>query len=196
MIKRITFLARPPGELAVPAAAPLRVTVCTPLGEPGDGPRETVVTEWFRDRDHLRAAGAAPFTQSPVVAEEAVLRGADWLEERWRSGGERFKHMAVAVRASGLTREEFSRRWRAHAGTAGGQRVPGSARGCAYAQNHCLRGPYDAVNEVWFDDLAGLRAREAWFAANPVAEGDLFGEFHFMSVRETICDSASARRGG
>jgi hypothetical protein len=31
-----------------------------------------------------------------------------------------------------------------------------SRRGRAYVQNHPLRGPYDAVNEVYFDDLADL----------------------------------------
>jgi hypothetical protein len=99
--------------------------------------------------------------------------------------------MALATRADGLTREEFSRRWRAHAGTASGVRIPDEARGLAYVQNHVVAGAYDtvnfdAVNEVYFDDRAGLRQRVDWFAANPVAD-PLFGSSRFVCVRETVC---------
>jgi hypothetical protein len=45
---------------------------------------------------------------------------------------------------------------------------------------------FDAVNEVYFDDLAGLRQRVGWFAANPVAD-PLFGSSRFVCVRETVC---------
>jgi hypothetical protein len=45
---------------------------------------------------------------------------------------------------------------------------------------------YDAVNEVYFDDLAGLRTRIAWFAQHfdGVGEDDLVGESWFVAVRE------------
>jgi hypothetical protein len=45
---------------------------------------------------------------------------------------------------------------------------------------------YDAVNEVYFDDLDGLRTRIAWFAEHfdRVGEEDLVGESWFVAVRE------------
>lgn len=142
--------------------------------------------------------GASPV----IVAEEAVLRGAGWLDRRWRDGGDRLKHMALAVRAAGLTPAEFSRAWRSRAGQvrrAGATQVtaiPDEVRGRAYVQNHPdLAGEraYDAVNEVWFDDLAGLRARVEWFRANlsgPAepgpAEADLIRQSWFIAVREHV----------
>jgi hypothetical protein len=192
MIKRLSFGARIPGGPSVrpaPSARAVRVTVGEPLPEFGDCPWDRIVTEWFEEAADL---AASPGT---LIASESVLRGQDWLERRWESGGERLVHMALATRADGLTREEFSRRWRAHAGTAGGVRVPDEARGLAYVQNHVVSGDcgtvavavtVDAVTEVYFDDRAGLRQRVDWFAANPVAD-PLFGSSRFVCVRETVC---------
>jgi hypothetical protein len=159
---------------------PLRVAVCTELS--GD----TVITlEWFTDERHLTLfkdrLAAIPGHGLVAVAEEAVLRGADWLERRWRDGGDRYKHMAVAMRAAGLTREEFSRRWRGHAGVG----IPGDIREQAYVQNHPRWGPYDAVNEVYFDDIAGLRARAEWFEGVK-ADPELFAESRLISVKEVV----------
>lgn len=178
MRKRITF-GRPPGPAPV---EPLRTAVCEPL----DG-GETVTFEWFGD-DVRFPAGSFPADGAgagDTIAAEAVLRGADWLEARWRDGTPRYKHLAVAIRAAGLTREEFARRWRAHAGTAGGTPIPDAARGQAYAQNHVLSGPVDAVNEVWFDDPAALRARAAWFDGRPF-DRDLFSSSRLICVREFL----------
>lgn len=222
MIKRISFAAQRE-DLAFAAFAgrapsgvrPSRVVVCTILPElTGPDPRhDGVVIEWFADTAHLRRfqdwnapGGRVPW--SPViVAEEAVLRGAGWLDRRWRDGGDRLKHMALAVRAAGLTPAEFSRAWRSRAGQvrrAGATRVtaiPDEVRGRAYVQNHpdpAEERAYDAVNEVWFDDLAGLRARVEWFRANlsgPAgpgsaepgpAEADLIRQSWFIAVREHV----------
>lgn len=211
---------------APPDARPSRVAVCTPV--PGltgaDAPHDGVGIEWFADAGRLRrfeewlgasGAGAAQLGRlhgivdvaaSPViVADESALRGAGWLDGRWESGGARFKHMALAVRAGHLTPAEFAERWRAHAGrvrTAGSSAataVPDAVRGCAYVQNHPRpRTPdspdgegewaYDAVNEVYFDDLAGLRARVEWFRATGAGRGgdDLFGRSWFLAVREEV----------
>lgn len=167
MIKRITFGEPPPAPVT-----PWRVAVCEPLEGGG-----VITLEWFAD--------GTPLPAGDVVAEEAVVRGGEWLERRWRDGGEKYKHMAIAVRAAGLTREEFSRRWRSHAGTAGGSVIPDRARGRAYVQNHVLRGDCDAINEVYFDDLADLRARAEWFAGIR-ADTDLFAESRLICVREFV----------
>jgi hypothetical protein len=196
---------------------PSRVTVCTTLPElTGPDPlHDGIGVEWFTDATHLarfaswlrtddgRAAlapadGLVDATASPVVvAEEVVLRGADWLEERWLEGGPRLKHMAVALRSADLTSEEFSQRWRSHAGRVGGSTapatvIPDAARGLAYVQDHPRPRPsgewaYDALNEVWFDDLDGLRARLDWFGANPpVLPDDLFRASWFLAAREEL----------
>jgi hypothetical protein len=191
-------------------ARPARVAVCLTLPSlTGTGSRHSgVAIEWFADAGQLErfarwpggedpAAGLADPADSPVVlTEESVVRGADWLEQRWRDGGEKFKHMAMAVRDAGLTREEFSARWRAHAGAVPGPGsgtgvvIPADLRGHAYVQNHPCPGEwaYDAVNEVYFDDLAGLRARIEWFARTgppPVGNG-LFGQSWFIAAREIV----------
>jgi hypothetical protein len=215
VIKRIRFATRAPGEPAAAfatawtdavaaavraplAARPVRVAACTSLPDlSGPEPRhDGIGIEWFTDVEHLRrfrrwldGADASPV----VVAVESVMRGADWLERRWRVGGERLKHMAVARRAAGLSPAEFAERWRAHAGQAGTTAIPDPAKGRAYVQNRpCPRTdgewPYDAVNEVWFDDLDGLRTRIDWFRDNldPRRPDDLFGQSWFLAVREVV----------
>lgn len=205
---------------APPGVRPSRLAVCTVLPDlagPGPGPRHGgVEIGWFADEEHLRRFRGWVGTPqgwavlkgldrlvdhdaSPViVAEEAVLRGADWLEERWRRGGAKLKHMAIAVRAEGLTPAEFSARWRDHAGRVRkpGEKepvpIPAEARGLAYVQNHPLpkaagEWPYDALNEVYFDDPEGLRARIAWFRENyREGEDDLFGRSWFLTAREEL----------
>jgi hypothetical protein len=107
--------------------------------------------------------------------------------------------MAVALRAEGLTQAEFSERWQARAGQvrrAGDTAVtaiPDEARGLAYAQNHPRPRPsgewaYDAVNEVWFDDLDSLQRRVEWFRENlrDGAEDDLVRVNWFLVVREEV----------
>ncbi|MGH8880431.1 MAG: hypothetical protein ACRD0P_24270, partial [Stackebrandtia sp.] len=164
---------------------PVRVAVCTVLPDltgPG-AEHDGVVAEWFRDMRHLRRhdrwrarrdsaddTAAVVIGSTEIVAREHVMRGDDWLENRWFEGGERLKHMAVAVRAPELTAAEFAKRWKSHAGTVGPSgsavRIPDAARGRAYVQNHPLTSAttvYDAVNEVYFDDVIGLRTRIDWF---------------------------------
>jgi hypothetical protein len=133
-----------------------------------------------------------------VVAEERVARGADWLDRHLADGGGAFKHLALARRTSGLTRAEFSKRWAAHGGqgrvvgTATATAIPVEVRGDAYVQNHPLPADgdpsYDAVNEVYFAELGGLRARARWFQANPLdsSGADLFGPTTFLAVREEV----------
>jgi hypothetical protein len=196
--------------LSAPAdVRPVRAAACTALPDIFPDPRfDAIGLEWFADAAHLARfaswlaspqgaavsealSGAEPGTGPVIVAREHALRGADWLERRWREGGARLKHMAIARRAAGLTAAEFSDRWRSRAGRVGTVPIPERARGRAYVQNHPLPGAgadwaYDAVNEVYFDDLAGLRTRIAWFAEHfdGVGEDDLVGESWFVAVRE------------
>src|SRR5262249_54026217 len=121
---------------------------------------------------------------------EHVLRGQEWLQQRWREGGEKLKHMAIARRADGLTPAQFSDRWKSRAGKVGQVAIPEPARGLAYVQNHPVPvgdGPwaYDALNEVYFDDLEGVRTRMAFFADSP-SEDDLVGANWFVVAREEV----------
>ena len=220
-VTRDAFTAAWPGAVTAAVSAPAdvrptRVTVCTTLPElTGPDPKhDGVVFEWFDDPAHLGRFESWLVTQegqssvasdldlvddgaSPVVVAEAhVLRGADWLDERWRDGGTRLKHLAIALRSADLSAAEFSQRWRHHAGqgapSAGGAPVviPEGARGLAYAQNHPLaegEWAYDALTEVWFDEVEGLRTRIEWFRANPPdPANELFGRSWFLAAREDI----------
>lgn len=204
---------------APPDVRPSRVAVCTTLpGLTDPGPRhDGIGIEWFADVPHLRrfqewlatpAGGPLlqrfdtvvdPGTSPVVVAEESVMRGADWLEERWRDGGERLKHMAIALRAADLTPAEFAERWRNHAGRirrpgeADATAIPDGARGRAYVQNHPRprttgEWAYDALNEVYFEDAGSLRARIEWFRANLPGQGqeDLVRRSWFIAAREEV----------
>jgi hypothetical protein len=224
VIKRITFAPRPRAgrepdaersawldEVAAAVDAPYevrpaRVAVCTALPELVEplAPHDAVALQWFPDvtrheRYEAWRAGesAGEGTAVVVVADEVILRGADWLERRWRDGGTRLKHMAIARRASDLTQAQFSERWRNHAGRVGRAGaaplvIPDAARGQAYVQNHALPRAsgdwaYDAVNEVYFDDAAALRTRIEWFRENLDPDDDeLVRAAWFVAAREEI----------
>jgi hypothetical protein len=214
VIKRITFTSRAGDVLHEVSAAtsapddarPARVTVCTALPGLGDGEpeHEVIAFEWFTDVARLQRfeawLAAEDVTRDPapvVVADELVLRGADWLQRRWQDGGEELKHMALALRAPDLSPAEFSARWRSHAGRTGRAGapalvIPQEARGRAYVQNHprprpAGDWPYDAVNEVYFDDLEGLQTRIDWFRENVEPEGDdLVRASWFVAASEEV----------
>ncbi|MGZ4693972.1 MAG: EthD domain-containing protein [Acidimicrobiales bacterium] len=203
---------------APPDVRPSRITVCTTMpGLTGPDPKhDGLGLEWFADPRHLERFeswlqtpdGRSSVTAvqrivddqvSPVIiADECVLRGADWLERRWRDGGAKLKHLAIARRSADLTAAEFSERWRDHAGRLGRSAgaattvIPDDARGLAYVQDHPRPRPsgdwaYDALNEVWFDDVEGLRTRIEWFRANPPdPDDDLFRQSWFVAAREEI----------
>ncbi len=210
-----TFATAWPGAVAAaadapPGVRPVRLAACVTLPElSGPDPRHDGASiEWFTDAAHLERfqtwlgtaarapedeALADPAASPVIVAEELVLCGADWLERRWRAGGERPKQMTIAERAAGLTPAQFAERWRDKAGQARGMVIPGAARGRACVQNHprprAVGGwAYDAVNEVYFDDPDGLRARIDWFRENvpDQAGDDLFGPSWFIAAREVV----------
>ena len=159
----------------------MRAVLCQTLPELSPGaPVAAVLIEWFEDGTAFAPDDAA------VIAREQVMRGAAWLDARWREGGPKLKHMAFARRADGLTQAEFAERWRAHAGTVGSITIPDDVRGQAYVQNHPVPGEwaYDAVTEVWFDDVEGLRKRVEFFRDAP--RDELFGEHWFLAVREEL----------
>ncbi len=201
-------------------ARPLLAALCTALPAEDPRPRHDAVSlEWFDDDAHLerfeewRSVGAptegsaggvdGSWLSTVVVTTEVVRRGADWLHVRWRKGGPKFKHMAMARRADHLTPAEFSREWQAHAGTisrsgvAGDLVIPDDARGLAYVQDHPVprregEWAYDAINEAYFDDLAGLQRRAGWFGQNVGrdAQEDLVGDRWFLCVREDVLVAA------
>jgi hypothetical protein len=195
---------------AAPAnVRPLRAVVCTTAhGVPGtDAPHDGLYIDWFDDIEALRRFDAWLGPQAPgvvdpgrtlqILVEEAVLRGADWLAQHRTDGALKHMHMALARRAIGLTPSQFSARWRNRAGRIGGSGVttpiaiPEAARGRAYIQNHPLASAereagYDAINEVYFDDLESMRARLDFFRDNDPrrADADLVNAAHFMVVTE------------
>lgn len=195
----------------------MRITLATPLLDLDPDPVHGAVgLEWYADLAHLERfdawlAAADPSASSGVpvadgavadvviVADEHVMRGGDWLERRWRDGARRYKHLAIARRVPALTPAEFSERWRTGAGRvqgAGGRPalvIPDDVRGGAYVQNHPRpratgEWAYDAVNEVSFDDVEGLRTRVAWFAdhVGAGAEPDLIAANWFLATTEDV----------
>jgi hypothetical protein len=203
MIKRISWLKRPAALSAVEFQArwlrtytsavrsckPLRAVACVVLHDaPGcDVPHDAISMEWFSGPGSVAQPMAAEAT---LLASEHVLRGADWLEQRWSQPLPKYKHMALAQRARGLTATQFSERWRNRPGRVGAVEIPAAARGHAYVQNHPLGEdpPYDAVNEVYFDDLASMHSRIELFAKLDVlqADADLVSATRFAIVVEHV----------
>jgi hypothetical protein len=197
---------------------PSRAVACTTLRDVAgtDARHDGLSIEWFSSMDALRrfetwlqtedgqgAASASgliePTATSVFVAEELVLRGADWLARRWANDAVKLKHMALARRAEGLGAAEFGERWRGRSGIVGGAgsaravAIPDAAKGLAYVQNHAVVGAaprcrYDAVNEVYFDDLAALRRRVDFFSTIDVGrvDADLVSEVTFVAVAEHV----------
>ena len=189
---------------------PVRLTVSVSLPEiAADQRHDGVALEWFGDREHLRRfeswLGTPPgravqrlrsevieFDASPVVVtSEQVTRGADWLERRWQEGGPKLKQLAIATRADGLTLPQFLERWRGRAGPVGAAAIPVAYRGLAYVQNLPLvtdgrEWAYDAINEVYFEDVDSLLARIAYFEREIAggAGGDLIRANWFLAVSE------------
>ena len=189
---------------------PVRLTVSVSLPEiAADQRHDGVALEWFGDREHLRRfeswLGTPPgravqrlrsevieFDASPVVVtSERVTWGADWLERRWQEGGPKLKQLAIATRADGLTLPQFLERWRGRAGPVGAAAIPVAYRGLAYVQNLPLvtdgrEWAYDAINEVYFEDVDSLLARIAYFEREIAggAGGDLIRANWFLAVSE------------
>lgn len=193
-LKVIRFYDESPDDIGVQSAR--RASIGIPIDDPDlpPSPFAAVSVQWFDDVD---AALAANDGSTTVVAEEVVLRGADYLANRWAGGGERLKMMSFGRRNPRWTRQEFSARWRRDAGSVGGDAIPEDVRGLAYVQNHPLATgdddpPFDAVNEVWFERLDLLRRRGAYIAAklatpSPTPAESLMapGAAWSMFVRET-----------
>jgi hypothetical protein len=198
-------------------ARPLRAALCTSVaGVGGVQCHDGVALTWFGDADQLArferwwdAGAGGPAEQlhqiwddaaSPVIVfDEAIMRGEDWLEERWRQGGPKLKHMAIARRAAHLSPAEFSAVWRNRAGmvrrpgAAEATPIPEEARGKAYVQNHPVaravgEWPYDAFNEVYFDDIESLRRRAEWFAESlgSGTEDDFVSQNWFLVASEEV----------
>ncbi len=111
-------------------------------------------------------------------ASERHCRGA--RHRRWRHDPDMVKVVFIVAKMPGLSFNEFFEHWeREHADLV--KALPGLRR---YIQNHAVREAYaaggmthDGFSELWFDDLAALRAASAspqWAAMK--ADGEtLFG---------------------
>jgi hypothetical protein len=191
-------LAAGVGRPPVPGQ-PWRVALGLPLAldDLPPPPFAAVDVQWFPDLDAALANDAWLAAADPdlhagschVVAEEVVVRGRDYLDGRWATGGERYKMLSFGKRDRHLDLEQFSARWRGEAGRLGTDAIPDEVRGLAYAQNHPLpraghEWPFDAVAEVWFERLDDLERRRAWFAARLGAAGPS-PTAGFMSPAET-----------
>lgn len=197
MIKRFRFGISTTLPLAPAHIRPVRVTRSTPVGELAS--RYTYTVQWFADIDALAAykawEGERIDAATVIIAEEVIQRGGEWLERRWTEGTSKWKHVALARRAQGLSQSEFSNAWHGHAGKATTKSVasapiPEAARGLAYVQNHPLPGinwQFDAITEVWFEDLHSMQPRIEWFRDNIVTD-DLFGEMIFLAVMEEVLE--------
>jgi hypothetical protein len=196
------------------AARPIRITVATTLPEVvADQRYEGVGLEWFTDRGHLLRfeswlgtpdgqasqrlmSEAVELDASPVVVtDERVVRGTDWLERRWQDAGPKLKQLAIATRADGLTLSQFLDLWRSRAGMIGAAPIPAAFRGLAYVQNHPRveadrDWAYDAINEVYFDEIDSLLARIAYFERELTggSETDLVRANWFLAVREELIE--------
>jgi hypothetical protein len=196
------------------AARPIRLTVATTLPEVAANQKyDGVALEWFTDREHLlrfeswlrtpagqtsqRLMGeAVELGASPVVVtDERVARGVDWLEQRWQDAGPKLKQLAIATRADGLTLAQFLDLWRSRAGKIGATPIPEAFRGLAYVQNHPRVEPgrdwaYDAINEVYFDEIDSLLARIAYFERELTggSETGLVSANWFLAVREELIE--------
>jgi hypothetical protein len=189
-------------------ARPVRIAMCISLPEVvPNPPHDGIGIQWFAEADQLRRYEEwYPTTEAfeilrgtidlhatrTVIADEHVMRGVEWLEQHWRDRGDKLKHMALARRARGLTLAQFFDRWQSRAGRVGSAVIPDEARGLAYVQNHPWQSrddwAYDAINEVYFDELGGLRTRIAYFeeVLGDQGEDDLVSENWFLAVREEV----------
>jgi hypothetical protein len=201
MIKRIQLFSNQDliagwmQTLAAGTDAPLRAAACRVLHEVEGcaAPHVAITLEWFRDIEALRRYEARVSPQpAAIIAEEHILRGSEWLDRHWSdpTPKPKYKHMALARRAAGLSAAQFSERWRNRPGRIGvSTQIPAEARGLAYVQNHPIHESlYDAINEVYFDDLASMHSRIAFFAEHDVARADaeLVSETFFAIVEEHL----------
>jgi hypothetical protein len=197
MIKRIQLLNKhAPLSHQAGSDAPLRATISKLHGVAGcTAPHNALSQQWFEDLAALRRyeARVPPQPDSVIIiAEEHILRGSEWLARHWSNPTPKpkYKHMALARRAAGLSAAQFSERWRNRPGRIGAStEIPAEARGLAYVQNHPIHeGLYDAINEVYFDDLDAMRSRIAFFAKHDVAkaDADLVSETCFAIVEEYV----------
>jgi hypothetical protein len=163
----------------------VRAALGTPLDLPGVPPAPVAAVDvlWFAGEPSVPSLALGPGSVA-VAVEEVVQRGADALAAHRAGGGDGLKMMSFGRRNPALSPAEFAARWRRESGRLGGDPIPDELRGFAYAQGHPAPGPdpgFDAVNEVWFDQLDDLRRRALWFAARPVP-ADLWSPSECWSV--------------
>ncbi len=100
------------------------------------------------------------------------------------------KVISLLKRKEGLSHEEFSKYWFEKHAPFGNSIAPPEALSKRYVQNHALQlgkgeSPYDAVAELYFDDIAGMQRWIDWYysdAGKPLRDDEL----NFMDVGKRI----------
>ena len=200
-----------------PTPGRTRVTRCVTLPDVdgGDAQHDAISLEWFADADHLERyhvwleAGTDgksrshrraldPDASPLLVADERVMRGADWLEQRWRAATTRSTHGRRRSEHAGSRRPSSRSSGRAAPARSGrpgatGDRDPRSSRAAwrtcrtTRARGRRASGPTTRLNEVYFDDLESLRRRIEWFREHLLdQEDDLVRENWFIVAREEV----------
>jgi|CXWL01.1.fsa_nt_gi uncharacterized protein (TIGR02118 family) len=101
------------------------------------------------------------------------------------------KVISMLKRKEGMSRAEFSKYWFEKHAPFGNEIAPREALSKRYIQNHALQfpgkgeGPYDAVAELYFEDMAGMQRWIDWYwsdAGKPLRDDEL----NFMDVSKRV----------
>jgi hypothetical protein len=185
-------------RLAVGRSVPMQDCPTPPI-------HDGVAVGWLTDVEHALHFGEQWAADSrlyadvdatlSVVTREVIVRGESYLMHQRGSdvGLQELKMMSFAKRSEDLTLAELTERWAVEAGRMGATAIPSDLLGNAYVQNHVVpldgrEWPYDAINEVWFEDRHALERRFEYFrtrreaAAQSVTRGLFHPDIQFDLV--------------
>jgi hypothetical protein len=135
-----------------------------------------------------------------VTVEERTVSGGDWLEERWRQGGEIGKVLIGLIEAAdGFTREDFRDYWWDQHRPLANSLVPEALGPVAYVHDYVLDTNvvvqgfnWAGIGEMYEQSLATARERGEWFesdAARPLALDE--ERFMVRATRQVLVTDAS-----
>jgi hypothetical protein len=110
-----------------------------------------------------------------LIVEERVVRGEEWIAERWSTRAEDTVFMLTAFieRRAATTRDAFRDYWWLDHRPLANRLIPPDAQGSAYLQNVVIGdvpSQWDGVGELYLDSLAQLPPRAAFFGGEASAE--------------------------